>query len=194
MVDVALPWCAALSKSVSGCSSAIWRSDRFSTSPSSSADVFNLYPLPEAAGPSSCRVASLVTWAMTTTSIPPANRSHSELSALSGVRTSTMGAPRKKRAPNPTMNASLPPPPEQVSARQCKDDPCRHPPEWRAPGVNASRNSSGKGQRSPEQGLPPTQRCRESRSRVELRSHHGSRGNSRPRLFGRAKLDTVCQE
>jgi hypothetical protein len=70
------------------------------------------------------------------------------------------------------------PQPEQVPARQCKDDPCHHPPEWRAPGVNASRNSSGKGQRSPEQGLPPTQRCRESRSRVGLRSHHGSRGNS----------------
>jgi hypothetical protein len=85
-------------------------------------DLFglNLYPLP---GPSSCRVASLLTWAMTITSVPSANRSHSEL-----------------------------------------------------------------------QGLPPTQRCRENRSRVGLRSHHGSRGNSRPRPFGRAKLDTVCQE
>ena len=33
MVEVALPWCATLSKSASGCSSAIWRSDRFSASP-----------------------------------------------------------------------------------------------------------------------------------------------------------------
>src|SRR5580704_2349640 len=120
-------------------------------------DLFglNFYPLPRLPGPSSCRVASLVTWAMTITSVPSANRSHSELSELSGVAHLNHERAEEKEGTQSHDERQPAPPPEQVRARQCKADPCHHPPKWRAPGVNARRNSSGKANAAQSEGCRP---------------------------------------
>src|SRR5882724_6155490 len=76
-----------------------------------------------------------------------------------------------------------------MRASQGKDDPGHDPPQWRTPAENPNCNSTGKGQSSPKQGLPPTG-CRVTMSRIRLRSQKSTiAGNSRPRLFSRTKLD-----
>ena len=147
------------------------------------------------AAAASCRVPSLVTCAVTTLSVPSANRVQPE---LPGVRPGHALEPSARRgkqmAPSPTMKADRPAP-KQVCARQCKDDPCRHPPERRPPGVirrwaipAEQRPSAAQGT-----GLPSSRRCRDQGANWVAEPPVGHRGTAALGCFGRAEHDTVCR-